>query len=427
MSSRGGDVAHKYGLISEPAPARPASLHCMLVHGTYATNALWPHFDSSFSSALKNLEPTGVQIHRFCWSGRNSHQHRCDAASKLGADAAELAKQYAPARILLIGHSHGGNIICAAARQIPPQQVAGVITLATPFFHVERRSLKAVAMITPLFLSMIFTISLISLYGWYDEWKMHLIHQIFNINSSKEHSILAKILAALLAVSSAISIGIYLYYRFESVYRERHNVLIQMQDEHLTSWDAMRPNLNRTLCLSMSLDEAIFGLSGVRIFADFGHRLVGFIQRHSFIALSIASIPASLGLLYYYIHYTTLDFSLYLAAGRASAAVWIFLPAVAIFVIFSAWMLTAAFSMLVHVGYGTQSLQSALMLNISINRLPQISSADITHENISLSLRQFIRGGLGLIHSRLYQDDRTVAAIAKWYRVSSLERFTITD
>ena len=60
--------------------------------------------------------PDISQIVRFSWSGGNSHEERFHAAQTLGAAVKDLRNGDGAARIILIGHSHGGTVALLSQR-----------------------------------------------------------------------------------------------------------------------------------------------------------------------------------------------------------------------------------------------------------------------------------------------------------------------
>lgn len=62
-----------------------------------------------------------------------------DATQSLAMELTDRVLNYPHARHFIIAHSHGGNIVCYALRDHPElaQNIAGVITLSTPFLHAN--------------------------------------------------------------------------------------------------------------------------------------------------------------------------------------------------------------------------------------------------------------------------------------------------
>ena len=81
----------------------------ILVHGTFASNATWYRPWGEFYTVLfKSAAKQGEVLVPFQWSGSLSDRAREDAAQSLAA----LVLSYPDSeKIILIGHSHGGNVI----------------------------------------------------------------------------------------------------------------------------------------------------------------------------------------------------------------------------------------------------------------------------------------------------------------------------
>lgn len=80
----------------------------ILVHGTFATEALWCYPKGDFYKILEEeARLIDEKVVSFTWSGKLSHTARIQAAEAL----AKVILSYATEKITLIGHSHGGNVI----------------------------------------------------------------------------------------------------------------------------------------------------------------------------------------------------------------------------------------------------------------------------------------------------------------------------
>jgi hypothetical protein len=125
----------------------PEDTRCVvtLVHGTFAKHAPWMRDHSPLCMALKGLP--GTSIRRFCWSGGNTHTARLDAGGDLALYLRDLKQQFPEdTRHFVIAHSHGGNVALYAMESESDgtklgKQVTGIVTLATPFLTLRKRSL----------------------------------------------------------------------------------------------------------------------------------------------------------------------------------------------------------------------------------------------------------------------------------------------
>lgn len=106
---------------------------------------LWFQDDHQISKDLSKSFP-GARIIRFEWSRTNTQRARSQAAEKLVSLIAELRREFS--RIVIIAHSHGGNVAVQATQRTPGDDLL-LVTLATPF--IEVRAEKSVQRIGVLF------------------------------------------------------------------------------------------------------------------------------------------------------------------------------------------------------------------------------------------------------------------------------------
>jgi hypothetical protein len=112
-----------------------------LIHGTFARGASWTGPDSRLAQSLKNVIP-GVEIRAFKWSGKNMHRARLQAGMELSCDLVDLLEQNPKTLHYIVGHSHAGNVIMYALRELPRQYYPdGIITMGTPFIVTDARDL----------------------------------------------------------------------------------------------------------------------------------------------------------------------------------------------------------------------------------------------------------------------------------------------
>jgi hypothetical protein len=112
----------------------------ILVHGTYASNALWTHPESSVCKRLRHELGENCEFHKFLWDGENRMSSRQRAASELTAKLDEFTQSATNRNLFVLAHSHGGNIaLHALAGMVHPKRVKGVVTLGTPFLRTEQR------------------------------------------------------------------------------------------------------------------------------------------------------------------------------------------------------------------------------------------------------------------------------------------------
>jgi Alpha/beta hydrolase family len=137
------------------------SLKVLLVHGTWGRGfirktpvARWCRPDSYFVGQLldkleERLPTVSPAITAVNWCGSNSILRRAEAANDLKNQIQTLAAE--GGTILIIGHSHGGNVVLQATSKLCDLSNVYVCTLATPFFRLfesERRLTGARTLLT---------------------------------------------------------------------------------------------------------------------------------------------------------------------------------------------------------------------------------------------------------------------------------------
>jgi pimeloyl-ACP methyl ester carboxylesterase len=114
-----------------------------LIHGTFAAGAPWTQSDASIATTLSMelLNEFGERplIHRLAWSGENSVAARARAITELTTSLEQVFRFNANRQVILIGHSHGGNIAMKAAEAFASYPNLGIVTMATPFLVAQYR------------------------------------------------------------------------------------------------------------------------------------------------------------------------------------------------------------------------------------------------------------------------------------------------
>jgi len=131
---------------TSPARAKPEADRLdkvfVLVHGTWASKAEWIEPESDFAKRLTSKVPYS-RTSAFRWTGRNSDRARRDAGKKLAEHTANLRRERPDTEIVVVGHSHGGNVALNAYREPCGQQsIEKIVCLGTPFFRFRARELK---------------------------------------------------------------------------------------------------------------------------------------------------------------------------------------------------------------------------------------------------------------------------------------------
>ena len=126
----------------------------LLVHGTHGGASRW-HQDraregalpASFRHTIARRLGGLAAIESFGWSGRNAVADRRAAALRLAWRCRQALRAEGHARLVLIGHSHGGNVLDMAAALLPPGLRARVhlVQVSTPFVVETPRYFRLLA------------------------------------------------------------------------------------------------------------------------------------------------------------------------------------------------------------------------------------------------------------------------------------------
>src|SRR6476659_3091767 len=87
----------------------------VLIHGTFSPGAKWTRADSPLRRAIADQFGARVSFEIFNWSGRNSFTARSLACEQLVDKLRRLGRANPSKTIVVIAHSHGGNIAAVAA------------------------------------------------------------------------------------------------------------------------------------------------------------------------------------------------------------------------------------------------------------------------------------------------------------------------
>ena len=88
--------------------------HVIIVHGTFAKKATWAQPGGAFFEEIQNSNPN-FHVESFNWGGGMGYD-RIKAAATLAEHILTIRKNSNESRIILIGHSHGGNVINLASQ-----------------------------------------------------------------------------------------------------------------------------------------------------------------------------------------------------------------------------------------------------------------------------------------------------------------------
>jgi hypothetical protein len=106
----------------------------LLVHGTFASEAMWE--SSPLVLAMKNAIPNVTEVKAIKWSGANTFRARFEASKTIINVLEGLGEDE---RAIVCAHSHGGSAVCYAMRDRPnlAKKIRSVVFLATPFYDAR--------------------------------------------------------------------------------------------------------------------------------------------------------------------------------------------------------------------------------------------------------------------------------------------------
>jgi hypothetical protein len=114
------------------------------VHGTFARNWLirkfyggrgWWHANSYFCQKLLEKIP-GCAFVEFEWSGKNSHSARIAAGAELARLLTLIRREKPNENVVVIAHSHGGNVALKAIDVAEPGSVLFLFLLGMPHLSI---------------------------------------------------------------------------------------------------------------------------------------------------------------------------------------------------------------------------------------------------------------------------------------------------
>lgn len=116
---------------------RPVRSLVIIVPGTYGNDEHWPMRladRETFATALARGHGGELNVHPYVWSSSIRGVRRLEAARMLSDDIDKLSVGYD--RVILIGHSHGGNVALLAAGHCRAR-IDTVVCLATPHVYLR--------------------------------------------------------------------------------------------------------------------------------------------------------------------------------------------------------------------------------------------------------------------------------------------------
>ena len=409
----------------------------VLVHGTFAPGAEWTQPRSPLRESVRQASPSKVDFHSFEWNGRNTHEARISEGERLLGRLRDLRSACADARIVVVAHSHGGNVLLYAGRDDAfASLVDEVITLATPYLEITPRDLRRYcwlldACLHGLFLGPGFLVTVLLyqlLFGqpasealaWFwpsaSEWAPGLSTRLLVVLPA---SLIVGVLTGLTATSLANYFfwgGTFWFSPCEELLLPR---LLAKQDEVLRRLKPGSPAVAKVLVLAVTGDEAGWLLRTLDALGNLPYRF-----------LQLAALPMLLTCPLFLVIYSIWDS---IAGGLlwifASNAYWRFLTEFALWS-FIALLIATGLFLLYHgliltlpnvrkLGFFGESVAEYALTHIGISKKPYGVSCVMAQYDVRPSppANPLARLLPRLKHSAIYDDPAVLSDLREWLRV----------
>lgn len=229
-----------------------------LVHGTFAHEPEKRGWTLSGSSTEENLRvalqrdgPAKVEFTEpFIWTGANNHRQRLKAGIDLATTLRDEERIPGDRRIL-VGHSHGGNVILYALRELSTlgieKQIDGVVTLATPHLTASTRPLKD-------------SFSVIGILGGGIVYAAICYFYVFAL-----YDLLEKISESINLIIGGLLFTIGLFgiigYIHGLIHENWHDHVVKLANVQANKIQAVTPPVTPLLCVTVTGDEALGALT----------------------------------------------------------------------------------------------------------------------------------------------------------------------
>lgn len=389
--------------------------------------AKWTQSDSAFCQELASRLNHDVRFEPYSWQGTNSNLARLNAGHGLAETMRNRIRKYPSSKHLIVAHSHGGNVALYALGWLSEAErgsITGLVTLATPFIHVQKRDVDQVR-------SSLSTCTWGGVIAWL---LVALVLFLFNayVEPLGTFSSRVLILAVVIAVLGLATLLILARYRI-SAWRQAANYCEQQIA-------AIAPPNISVLCIRANRDEASIWVRAVEWVGDqvFGDWLLTILQPvvESISSLEVfgggkssafraaGNIPeigpgvAGIAGVMLYSYYFTL-----LLASLASALVLGAVVLGTLVTVVSPWGYGADILMPWVVRFWIAELPMNCLNRIDPGRNDFLSlglSAAASRDweplstNATVELRDFSYGTWSFHHSAVYVDPRVVDAIDAW-------------
>jgi len=370
----------------------PKDLVVVLVHGTWTTSRKWKEPDSNFRKWLEarliGRSYRSIKYRAIEWNGFNRWDARARAANELTETLRKLATDLAlDDEVLVVGHSHGGNIATEAVRNFliekPDFKLVGVACLNTPFLKHELRassSFLAVWLIICLLIGIAASVG-----SSFAEANMlqalEISQTLFRVTLTP-----SKVSLTLFVFAAALTLAVLMNRR-----------LVRLRDKEENIWGPRPP----VLCLSCADDEAITLLGLGEGIANFPQLLF-----HP-VALTIAVISTALFLLFHHnTYFCPGDLQCWVTGGLATGVGlirWIG------FAMFGGLLGSLGISFLF--GLSRRMFWESLVSRVLVTYTP-LKPADVSFRAI-VDVRakwSFAQ----ILHSRIYESEVAIEELCNW-------------
>jgi len=389
----------------------------VLIHGTFARRAPWTRPGSKLGRALSTAYADGSIVLRFNWSGRNSHAARLKAAGELRSYLTSLRNQYPNARIRLLAHSHGGNVVFYALKDATvAATIAAVVNFATPYIRPKPRPLERYIrfhlMIAPFFL------------WWLSFYVVALSVELgsYLFGFSQDPFDISYSWIPLLGTSILFTIGATVLLR-RAVLTKLVPFLARRMESTVASIKAECPSTVPVLSNRITADEPAWALRLVSTLARLPYEIwsppttllgtaaIVILSAWATASFSTGNLPDGPGPM-------TLGDAM--GVGIVVGVLMLMMSAAASFILTVIWQpIAVAWSLLFQahaLGFGGMGIYLnwlvAMRAVVTLEDAPQLTQV-LYRRHFALRLR----------HSELYEDDQVIADTIKWFR--GLDRLNI--
>src|ERR1017187_2090245 len=239
-----------------------STITVVLVHGTFSRRAAWTQEGSPLRNSIAKAFDGRVSFSSFCWSGANSGDDRDEAATALSVHLDHLRAAEPTTIIVVIAHSHGGNVGIRAISRQTLKPADGVVCLGTPALFAQRRSIFPLVMLLQLRVMLTTTLLAVWVTGYLSEGWLRSIAVAVGLVATLPTAISLSTWTACTAdwslrLNKDAIVGL------RRPYSRILRAISGMQRRRLRRFSDLERDLQSTfiLCLRSSIDEAFLALT----------------------------------------------------------------------------------------------------------------------------------------------------------------------